>query len=189
MKFSFQQFAYSIVAIVFLSGCATRPSAVESNRSEDWNGQVRKLYVQVTFMPEWGKDFSDALEDKLGRIFSDCGISARIVRRSTLDLDNRDTLPNELRKFEADSLLTIAPTGGGLNQDNVAINRVFAGRLVILPNRTVWRANFRVYRGGTAVEKLSDRGSAFAIELTNTMKADRLLGSCSQLPVPSPGLR
>lgn len=176
--------------VLFLSGCAAPPTVAESNRAADWNGQLRRLYVQVMYLPEFGRDFSDALEDRLSRVFTECGVTVKVVRLSSLDLDNREALSTELRRFEADSVLTITPTGGGLNQDNVIINRNFASRLIIIPNKTIWRGNFKVFTGGIlTAERYSDRGNAFGIELTNRMKSDRLLGSCAQLSVPKPTLK
>jgi hypothetical protein len=186
----FKSLVFLATIVLFLSGCAAPPTVAESNRAADWNGQIRRLYVQVTYQPEFGRDFSDALEDRLTRVFTECGVTVKVVRLSSLDLDNRQALSTELRRFEADSVLTISPTGGGLNQDNVIVNRNFASRLIILPNRTIWRGNFKVFTGGSlTTERYSDRGNAFGIELTNRMKSDRLLGSCAPLTLPRPTLK
>lgn len=178
-----------LVAAALLSGCATRASLVESNRAQDWSGKLQKVYVQVTFMKEWGQEFSDAFEKRVGVLLTECGVASKVVRRSDLDLDSPEARAAELRQFGADSVLSVRPTGGGLNQDGVVVNRVFAAQLVVTPSRPVWRAVFTVYRGGARVETLAQRGEAFAIEMTNRMKADRLLGSCAELPVPKPGLK
>jgi hypothetical protein len=178
-----------VIAAALCAGCATRPSIVESNRAQDWTGQIRRAYVQVTSMREWGPPFNDAFEKQINQVLSQCGVTSKIVRRNALDLENPEQRTADVRQFGADSVLAIWPTGGGQNVNGTPVNRIFAAQLTVPPARPVWRAHFTVFRGGTAVETLAQRGEAFAIELTNRMKQEGLLAPCPQLPVPKHGIQ
>ena len=188
-----------LIAAMFnlLTACAAK-TQIKTNKSQSYAGQPRKIFavLSVTGMieargggTEAARYFYDALTGKMSAILGDCGVEFSASNAGTGA--NEAEVTAALNSFQPDAILqmqTKGYTGKGFDLLSLTYE---ASLLDKISKDMVWRANLvfdvaRVnYKVGisTASDFYNVRGAALAVDLTNQMKKDGLLGTC---PLISP---
>jgi hypothetical protein len=154
---------------------------IATNKAGGYTSEPKRVFVVTDVGTDFGDEFYDAFQRKLTEIIQDCGAQLQISRMSTLELDPGVHL-KKMKAFNADTMMTIRRNGGTKSQYGL-YHVIYDVRLIDVPSdKTVWRANTNFYRGGTLIP-ISDRGEVLAVDVTNSMKQDRIFSAC---PVITP---
>jgi len=163
------------IASVLLSACVA-PTTIASNKAENYTKEPKRIFVLTDVGSEFGKDFFDSFQAKLGAIARDCGAALEVSRISSLELDEKVHL-NKMKTFKADTIMSVRRNGGTRNEYGI-FHAIYNIKLVdVQTNKTVWRADTNFYRGGTAIS-IKERGEALAVDITNKIKEDKIFRSC-----------
>ncbi len=162
-----------------LAACAA-PTQIATNKATSYTKEPRRIFVLTNVGSEFGSAFNASFQQRLKAIAMDCGAEMQIAVRSALELDE-GIYTKMINAYRPDSVLTVHWTGGGTKQNGILILAIYDVRLIDKSaGAVVWRANTTFSRGSPLIS-LADRGEAFAIDLTNKMKADQILRSCQPI--------
>jgi hypothetical protein len=168
--------ALSLLCLVV--GCASTTD-IKTNKAKDYATEPKRIFVT----PAFGNEFYDQLRfnSTFLKAISDCGAVAEIVPVNPLALDDKKQAA-AIQKFNPDAIMSIAGAGfqtkttgsGFLGSTTVSQINYNIELFDVASKRTVWKA--------TVILKPHQKpGDAFAIDLTNRMKADGIFQSCPQI--------
>jgi hypothetical protein len=178
MKHAKPSLLLALVALLLVA-CAPATKMV-SNKAGNWQSQPKRLFVVTDVGSDFGDEYYKSFEEKTTSILRDCGVTAGFSRITELELD-RDIHVNRVKAFGADTVLTVRRNGGTRSQ-NALFHVIYDVVLMDAPSGKIgWRARTDFYRGGTAVFTPAERGASLAIDITNKMKDDGLLGTCAPI--------
>lgn len=173
------------LAALLVAGCAA-PTRIASNKASTYTTTPSRIFIITDIGSEWGAEYANAFEQKFSDISKACGVSIRLSKISSLELDDTARQAS-MKSFEPDALLAIRRNGGTISGATV-INMRYDLRLADpVSNKVVWRADASVVRG--AYLPMAQRGETVAIEISNKMKADGLYGNCAPVAIPGPGAK
>jgi hypothetical protein len=170
----------AILCTATLAACA--PSTrITSNRSTDYAGEPRRLFVISQASMDFGKEFGDAFDQGLIAIGKECGATVQVSDMTALELDQKIHL-ERLKAFGPDAVLMVRRSGGMRNAYGHVMSLDFD---VMLgdpnTNKAVWRANVYNFARGGGLTSDAARGRTLAVDMTNKMKFDQVWRSCPLL--------
>lgn len=164
--------------LAVLAGACAAPSRVESNKSQNYTAEPKRLFVFTEFGTEWGAAFRNGFHSRFTAIMADCKVAAQVVHMGPLDIDQKARV-EQMKRFKPDTVLSIRRSGGTKDQYGTLIQATFDARLTdVKTEAIVWRSNSTVYRGGLIITA-EDKGRAFAVDLTNKLKQDQVFRTCA----------
>lgn len=166
-----------VAALLLLVSACVNPTKITSNKAPGYSKELKRLFVITDIGAEYGAVYADTFGSKLQAIAKDCGVELEISRVVPLELDSSKHV-TRMKAFNPDAVLHIRRNGGTKDQYGNLFHVIYDSRLIDMPgNKAVWRSSTGFWRGGTAIP-IAERGEALAVDLTNKMKQDGLLGAC-----------
>jgi len=143
------------------------------------NGPHR-LFVLTNFGKDFGNDFAESFLNRFVDIIKACHVEADFSMQTPLDLDE-NVHAKRIWSFGPDAVLKIYRTGGDVDPNGNTISATYAVKLIdAKTDQFTWEAIVNFYRNPNE-GSLSTRGEALAIELSNEMKSNKILGACESV--------
>ena len=162
-----------VLTIILVTACAEQV-VISSNKAPGYMVKPKRIFVLTNIGSEYGKKFFNSFHKEMTSIANDCAVTMYVSKVSPLELDMRHHA-NKIKHFKPDAGLIISYRGGTLDYFG---NVVMAKYDVMLSDlgykRNVWRASIEFSVGEFA-------GDVLAVEITNKMKEDGILHSCTMI--------
>jgi hypothetical protein len=164
--------------LIVLCGCET-PTKITSVRAPLYAGTPERIFVVSDAAVRGnGSNFDPTMRKKMIDIAAACGAVLEVSVVNPLELNER-IHDDRIKAFNADVVLRIRNTGGLIGGEGLRINSSHDLQMTELKtNKVIWQSTVIFYGVPLIRTNLKSWGEAFAIDITNGLKRDRILRGC-----------